>query len=421
MNRRSLLPVVVAFIAIAHCFSTPATAQDRPEWSVIVKAGKYDRQDVPVSATFRLPKSAGDVTSVTLTGPDGVKVPAQITALGLLESENGKAGELQREVHFIVPEIKAGETATFSVGPPSASGGYAWTNTPAKQSELTYNGRPVLRYMYETLDESSAERRQQTYKVFHHVFDPAGKRLVTKGPGGLFPHHRGLFYGFNRISYGDGKTADIWHCKKGTHQSHEGFAASESGPVVGRQLLAIDWHGEDKKVFAKELREMTVYRVPGGQMIEFASVLKSEVGPIHLDGDPQHAGFQFRASQEVPDKTAKQTYYVRPDGKGEPGKFRNWPKDAAHVNLPWNALSFVLGDQRLTACYLDHPGNPKESRYSERDYGRFGSYFAYDVKANEPLKINYRVWLQNGEMDVAGVNRLSHDFVDPPSVEVVRK
>ena len=79
---------------------------------------------------------------------------------------------------------------------------------------------------------------------------------------------------------------------------------------------------------------------------------------MKLDGDPQHAGFQFRASQDVADKTAKQTYYLRPDGKDEPGKFRNWPGDKEHVDLPWYALSFVLDDQRYTAAISNHPEQP---------------------------------------------------------------
>ena len=150
-------------------------------------------------------------------------------------------------------------------------------------------------------------------------------------------------------------------------------------------------------------------------MIEFASKLKTLVGEIKLAGDPQHAGFQFRGSQEIPDKTAAQTYYVRPDGKGEPGAFRNWPGNKDHVNLKWNALCFVLGDERLTCCYLDHPENPKEARFSERNYGRFGSYFEYTVKENKPLHLKYRIWLQYGEMTIEDIDEFSRDFVTSPT------
>ena len=92
----------------------------------------------------------------------------------------------------------------------------------------------------------------------------------------LYPHHRGIFYGFNRISYGKGKTADVWHCTNGAHQAHDRFLASEAGPVLGRHRLAISWHGQDKQVFAEEERELTVYHVPSGQLVEFASRLRTQ-------------------------------------------------------------------------------------------------------------------------------------------------
>ena len=190
--------------------------------------------------------------------------------------------------------------------------------------------------------------------------------------------------------------------------------------MLGRHRVAINWVGPDNKPFAVEHRELTVYNRPGGNLIEFASKLNPEVESIHLDGDPQHAGFHFRADNEVSASTAKKTYYLRPDGAGKPGETRNWPGNKEHVDLPWNAMSFVLGDQRYTACSLDSPENPKEARFSERDYGRFGSYFVADVDRENPLEVNYRVWLQEGETTVEGVAALDADFIDPPQAKVVK-
>ena len=81
-------------------------------------------------------------------------------------------------------------------------------------------------------------------------------------------------------------------------------------------------------------------------------------------------------------------------------------------------MSFVIGGQRYTAAYLDRPANPKEARFSERDYGRFGSYFVYELTKARPLVINYRIWLQKGEMTRKQVAALSADFVAPPLVKV---
>jgi hypothetical protein len=312
--------------------------------------------------------------------------------------------------------------ATVTTETPAAVAKFDWQDHDGNYVDLKLGERPVLRYMYEALDESTRERRDETYKVYHHVFDPAGKVLVTKGPGGKYPHHRGLYFGFNKITYDGKKKADVWHCTGKSFQSHDGFVANEVGPVLGRHVVKVGWHGQDGEAFAEEDREMTVYRQPEvagkptGTLIEFASILRTKSGEVKLNGDPQHSGFHFRAPNEVSEKTSKETYYIRPDGIGKKGDYRNWPQQKDQVNFPWKGMSFVLGDQRYTVANLDSPENPKESRFSERDYGRFGSYFEYDLTKDNPLKLNYRIWLQPGEMTVAEIDALAKDFTNPPAV-----
>jgi len=401
-----VLPLVLAAsIAVAETFS--------PE--IEVAAGNVDRTGQPLRVAILLPPNF-QAAEATLE-INGQKIPAQVTKPALnSKPAAAPAGGQNADLVFIAPAFKAGDTlkgkATINTKAAEKST-TEWKDTPGMHTDLIMNGKPVLRYMYAKLDESSKDKRSETFKPYHHVFDPAGKRLITKGPGGKFPHHRGLYFGFNRISYGEKQTADTWHCNNGEFQSHEKFLASEAGPILGRHTVQIDWHGKDGKAFAQETREMTAYNTTGGTLIEFATRLDSLAGPVKLDGDPQHAGFQFRATQDVPDKTAAKTYYLRPDGKGEPGKFRNWPADKAHVDLPWNALSIVLDDDRYTIAMLDRPQNPKEARFSERDYGRFGSYFEYELNAKKSLELNYRVWVQQGEMTVDQVDRLAKSFTVP--------
>lgn len=407
--------ILSLWLASFALFVSTATAADfSPEFEVA--AGKVDRSGQPVRVPLVLPM--GFMTADATVLIDGKEQPAQVTKPALLSKPAAApAGGQNVELVFIVPAFKAGQVlkgkATLKEKATIEKPATNWQDTPGEHMDLILAGKPVLRYMYAKLDETTPEKRSATFKPYHHVFDPAGKRLITKGPGGLFPHHRGLYFGFNKISYGEGQTADTWHCNKGEFQSHERVLASEAGPVLGRHTLEIDWHGKDGKAFAQETRELTAYHTAGGTLIEFATRLDSLAGPVKLDGDPQHAGFQFRATQDVPDKTAKLTYYLRPDGKGEPGKFRNWPSDKAHVNLPWHALSIVLDDQRYTVAMLDRPENPKEARFSERDYGRFGSYFEYELDAKKSLELNYRVWVQAGEMTGPQVTRLAEAFSMP--------
>ena len=417
MKKLSLAIVTLCFAAATGAFGASAS------FDLMVAAGRHERNNVPVRVAIprnQMEIGPEQIASVTLAGNDGQLIPGQWTGPGLTSSDAG-------ELHFVLPYLKADQSlrlhATLSSKSPSKVEGFVWRDQPGHHADLLFGQRHVVTYHYERLDESTAASRVRTYKVFHHVFSPDGERIVTNGlqddPKVHSPHHRGIFYGFNRITYGDGKQADTWHCINGAFQQHERFLASEQGPILGRHRVEISWHGQDA-AFAIEERELTVYHVPGGHLIEFASRMRSPSGRVRIDGDPQHAGFQFRAHNDVDAFTAQETIFVRPDGPGAPGETRNWDPQTRQgpVNLPWNAMSFVLGGKRYTVAYLDRPGNPKEARFSEREYGRFGSYFEYTIEQDKPLIVRYRLWLQDGLMKPADVAVLSQNFLEPVEVTV---
>jgi hypothetical protein len=429
-----------ALMAFAWMIPASASAEDAVKFKLTVRAGNHARLDTPVCVAIDIPSQWNDrATIVSLKDSAGNEFFGELTPPGLgTKYAEPPAATTTRELHFVLPHLAADGIEEIQgtiardhppVKPPEGPekpAGFHWLDVPKDYILLTYDGKPVMKYMDQPIDESSKESREKTFKVYHHVFDPEGEQLITKGPGGLYTHHRGLFYGFQRITYNGGKDhCNIWECPD-AFQSHEGVISSEAGPVLGRHLLKIDWHAEKTGIFAHEEREMTAYHVPGGTMIDFVSTLRAADGPVHLDGDPQHAGFQFRAAQEVAAKTHLQTYYIRPSGNGKPGETINWdPKEKTHdprtINLPWKGMSFVLGTQRYTAALLDRPDNPKEARFSERDYGRFGSYFVWDLSKDRPLTVHYRVWVQRGEMSGKQIAMLDNDFVDPVEVVVQMK
>jgi hypothetical protein len=409
-----------------------AIADGLGEIRIEVAAGEHSRHETPIAVAIELPADALTLHTVKLVPENGPTVIGQITRPGLLhQSSESTAGNQLRELHFVLPQLEAGETIEYRLEAADHTGetGFQWKDHEGVFSELQFGNRPVVRYMHQSLDESTPEDRFLTYKVFHHLFDPTGDYLLTNGPDGqnpyefdniLFPHHRGIFYGFNRCSYGDGVQADVWHCRGDDHQRHADLLQQDVGPIVGRHRVAIGWHGKEKQEFAREHRELAAYNVSEGHLIEFSSRLESQVGPLMLAGDPQHAGFQFRAHNEVAADTKGDTFYVRVDGTGKPGETRNWPQDSSEANLPWKGLSFVRAGQRYTVAYLDLPTNPKESRFSERDYARFGSYFEYELDEDRPLEVRYRLRVKLGEMTPEEIAAHHRDFADPPHVRVIR-
>jgi hypothetical protein len=432
------LSTLAALLAV----TLPLSAADPQAYSVTVTGAKNDRENAVVSARVRLPK---DTARVRLTDPAGKAVEAcQLVPAG------GSAGEKEADfdLFFVVPKLAAGAplayTAEFSgdaTPPTSGPRLVAESGGPRDRRTAFVAGdarRPVAQVIAPVFDDSNKDARFLTYKPFHHLFDPvAGKVRLTNGPVyegdklvagelGKYPHHRGIYYGFNKVSYGPKgeKKADVWHCTGDAHQTFEGFGPQGSGPVLDRAVLNINWHGPGKEVFAREARSLAFFAPAGGTLVEFASELTPAVeGTVRLDGDPQHAGFHFRANALVETKTAKETYFLRPDGKGKPGETRNWePKTKmGPVNLPWDAMSFVLEGKRYTVLYLNHPDNPGESRHSERDYGRIGCYFEYDLSKDRPLKVRYRLWVVEGELTGEQCAALHREFADPPKVTVAKK
>ncbi len=399
------LPALAFLLTLA--LAAPAHAQ-----KIAVTGGKTDQANVVVYAP--LPAGAA-LAPNAVTLPDGLHAAAQIT-------HDGKT------LAFVLPKLKAGETVTvtpttltYVKAPPQ----FKFADEKDGTNTLSFDGRKVLNYFNLAHDPKD---HFFTFKPFHNVYDPAkGEVMLSNSSAkttkdGQFPHHRGLFFGFNRIGY-DGKTADIWHGTDNVFSQHDKALATEAGEVFGRQRSAISWHGKDAATFATEERDVTAFNVPGGTLIDWNTALATKLDKVRLDGDPQHAGFHFRANQEVSKNGKTNTYYLRPDGKGKVGETRNWDakgKNASAVNLPWNAMSFVVAEKRYTVLRIAHPSNPKETRGSERDYGRFGDYFEYDLTPKSPLALKYRVWVQEGEMSVEQCNALAGAFVTPPATKVVK-
>jgi hypothetical protein len=390
--------------ALPLLFLLPTTALAQ---TVTITGGKHDAANVVVAVTGA---KAGTNTLDFGTG----KVPAQSSPGGAVA---------------VIPKLKAGEVLTLTpmtlnyFAPPPA---FSFKQTQGEHVDVQFDNRPVLRYVNRPRIESD---HYLTFKPFHQVFDPVkGNTLLSSGSHPntkdfLYPHHRGIFFGFNKISYEqDGKkmTADIWHGTNNVYSTADQTTHADAGEVFAKQTSNISWHGSDGKTFAEETRTVVVYNVAGGTMLDWSTEMTTKLDKVRLDGDPQHAGFHFRATQEVSKNTAKQTYYLRPDGKGQEGETRNWDtakKDPKTINLPWNAMSFVTNGKRYTALRINHPDNPKETRGSERDYGRFGDYFEWDLTPKTPLKLKYRVWVQEGEMTVEQCAAMAHGFTDPVMVK----
>ena len=285
------------------------------------------------------------------------------------------------------------------VGGVAFGAGFSWKDTKGEYLDLLYDGRRVTRYMY-GYDTSSEQRIFETYKVLHHAFDEKGEKLLTNGPDGekpysksvKYPHHRGMYIGWNRLTIA-GKSYDTWHMSKGVAQVHQKFLEQKADEKKAVSTALIHWKGGDGKVLIEEKRKTTVHRPGVGTilLLDFETELKAVSGEVFLNGDPEHAGFQYRPHDDVATGPAdvKAKYVFHKDGI-DPKKDKD---------LPWVAMSYGLNGKRYSVQYISHPDNPDDAVYSAyRDYGRFGEFFKHTIPAGETLKLRYRIWVGQGDL-----------------------
>jgi len=377
-----------AFCVLTCLFVSPLFAENRETTTVSVRAGKHALHEVPYAVEWTGNQLRGENMQVNLTS-DGERIPAQVEV-----AEDG------RTLLWFLATVPAGETRDYTVvlDAPEAETHFSWVPEDDDTSLLTFDGNPVLEYIHPRFDPDNIE---ETKKPFHQVFAPNGQRRLTKGLGGRFPHHRGIYFGYNRINF-EGGSADIWHASRGERSEHRDTLRTWAGPVFGGHEVRIDWIDSEGTHFIEETRTLRVFKQSTGDyLIDFTSTLKSRVGEIELGGDNHHAGVQFRAAQFVADHS-ETSRFLRPGDWAELDPAR---EHAGLTGMPWNAFQFVIEGDSYTVAYLTHPANadlaPVEQReMSERLYGRFGEFIPTTLSAENPRTFRYRFWVTDRRDDL---------------------
>jgi len=278
---------------------------------------------------------------------------------------------------------------------PLDSDGMSFRDNAGRSLDVLADGKPLLRYMYD-FDSSTSQRRFETYKPFLHVYD--GMQRLTNGPDGQseyladgiqFPHHRGVFVGWNKIGF-EGKRYDLWHMPN-VAQVHQRFEEKSAEGNVATFVSVVHWNDPEGEPVLVERRHITARRLddPTVVLLDWRSDLTAVRGDVALDGDPEHAGVQYRAHNDVgtgPNEDRAQYLFHR-DGID--------PR--TDKDLPWVTLSHGLAGRRYWVQQMNHPDNPKETVFSAyRDYGRFGAFFTGTIDKDRTLTLRYRFQIGRG-------------------------
>ncbi|HUU31439.1 MAG TPA: DUF6807 family protein, partial [Phycisphaerae bacterium] len=208
---KRFLASLAAVVILAGWMGAVESAAEGAEMRLVVRP-QAAGAEVPVCAAVTLPADLAGSPQATRRGEaeagalrvemasGGTTVPGQIVP----------AAGGGTELWWILPKAEAGAaqewTAQVSRGPAPTKDVFSFADTAGDHLDVLFAGRPVARYMYAS-DTSTAKRAEETYKPYLHVLAPDGT-LLTKGPGGLYTHHRGIFIGWMKLKYDGNKVGD---------------------------------------------------------------------------------------------------------------------------------------------------------------------------------------------------------------------
>ena len=268
--------------------------------------------------------------------------------------------------------------------------------------DLTVDGGPWLHTVTSPYDDSSKSARDQSYKVYTHLYDFAGKEFITKGHGGKYSHHRGLFIGWRETHVGQ-ETYDTWHMPD-CYQLHMKWLKKGSGEDEGILSNVIEWRTNEGDAFIREVRSIRAFPGENGlRIVDFTSELTALKGTIRLRGDLQHAGMQIRLANEVSLHEGS-TKYVLPEGSEE-------LEDDKVVGAWWVVCSAEIGGKRYWVMHMTPPDHPYGVPvYSIRRYARFGAFFEPDLQPGMPTALSFRIVLSEKELDRAAAQALYDQY-----------
>jgi Methane oxygenase PmoA len=254
---------------------------------------------------------------------------------------------------------------------------------PGRRVEITEDGVLRARFIY----------GEGQMKPYLRVQGEEGDGLNEWDEKQKFPHHRGIYIGWNKIGSDlpgpdeKTKTWDLWHFNKGGSMQVVKFSKMEAGKDAATLVAKIEWRAGAKDasgsdLFLTETRTLRISR-PVAQTTQVdAQFVLLPARDLSLGGDLQHAGIHFRASTSVVEQAKETAYVWEPDLDGTNGK-------VASKELKWAGLIFPIGLRWYRALELNAAANPVDE-LSWRDYGRFGFFFAKELKKDEPLNLKYR-------------------------------
>jgi len=404
---------VIALAAACWIGAASAGFAAQPKWQylVTVKAVETSYTEVPVSITLPAPVGA-TIARVSLAREE---IGYGVVRGRDLAGRGGKA-----EITWIVRDLPKGTSREYvvkfdpcvdcmtGVGV-SFERGKDWVGVRLKRE-------PFTRYSY------TGAPKPYCYPIVGPTGKPVTRSFPmekVEGESTDHAHHRSFWFAHGSVNghdfWGEGaESGRIVHTK---------FEALEMGFAAGIIRARNDWIAKDGTKVCEDVRELTVYNVSRGRLMDFEVTVTATEGPVEF-GDTKEGMMAFRVASSM-EVTRGKGHIVNSEGVTD--------KDAWGKRANWCDYYGPVDGQTVGIAIFDHPANFRHPTYWHvRDYGLFAANpfgvrdfvgkdapsGAHTLAKGESLTFRYRIYIHEGDAQAAGIAGLYEQYAHPPAVRV---
>lgn len=374
--------------------------------AVSVAAGQRDRRETVVSFTLP-PEATGKF--YRLRDESGRVIPLQIDG--------------ERRARFVLPELKAGATKTFSLEAMKAADASSEVVEARRDGDdlhITVAGRPMLSYRLGqgVLPRPDIKPVLRRGGYIHPVVTPSG-RMVTDDYPPNHLHHHGIWAAWTKTEF-ENRHPDFWNMGAATGTvEFVSLGATWNGAVDGgfeAQHRYVDLSASAPKTVLHETWRVSVYQVGRGKnaywMFDLDSRQENVAGVALVLPEYHYGGVGFRGHRQWDGK--ENTFFFTSEGKDR--------TNGHATRARWCDISGRVDGTLAGIAILGHPENfgaPEPVRihptepffnYAPSQLGR------WEIAPGKPHVSRYRFVVHDGAPDKAEIERLWNDYAHPPQV-----
>jgi len=406
MRVGAVLPLLAALAALSLLLLGAQAQRATPLYNIVVRAADSACLEVPVSLT--IPRRLGGALGPILRQ---VEPPADLPCQAQDVGDRVK-------LTWIVRDLPQGESRQYQLrfsAEVLQPLGVQLTEADGV-AEVKIGDQLFTRYI------TNAGPKPYCWPIIGPTGLPVTRSYPMKddveGEAKDHPHQRSFWF-----THGEVNGVDFWAEGPGKgKQVHREFEALDGGSVYGLIRASNDWIAPDAKKVCEDVRELRIYNVQNGRLLDFEITIKATEGPVEF-GDTKEGTLGFRVAETMRQDRGG---HIRNSEGQQDGDC--WAKRAA-----WVDYYGPVGDETVGIAILESPQNFRYPTYWHvRTYGLYAvnpfglrdfigdktGQGRYTIAQGGSLTLRYRIYIHKGDTEQAKVAQGFATYAHPPEVQV---